>query len=37
MSETSFGGISIVFRGDFTEILLIIPEGHRTLTVDASL
>jgi ATP-dependent DNA helicase PIF1 len=37
MSETPFGSIPIVFRDDFAQILPVIPEGHRTLTVDASL
>jgi PIF1-like helicase len=37
MSKTPFGNIPIVFRGDFAQILPVIPKGHRTLTVDASL
>jgi PIF1-like helicase len=37
MSETPFGSIFIVFRGDFAQILLVIPRGHRTLIVDALL
>jgi hypothetical protein len=37
MSETPFGGISIVFRGNFAQILLVISGDYRTLTVNASL
>jgi PIF1-like helicase len=37
MSKTSFSGISIVFKGDFAQILSVISRSYYTLTVNASL
>jgi ATP-dependent DNA helicase PIF1 len=36
-NDSPFGGITVVFGGDFRQILPVIPKGNRAMTVQASL
>jgi hypothetical protein len=36
-NEPLFGGVLIILRGDFTQILPVVPNGSRTQVVDACL